>query len=63
MLARCGVISTFSMRQKRVLGQRFDREHVECRFRDLTGLQRRDQRGLVDHRATRGVDELGALRQ
>jgi len=42
-------------------GSGCDVEHVEADARDRFGIQRRDQRFLVDDRPARGVDEIGGL--
>ena len=63
MLARCGVISTFSMPQNGMScgsGSTVKASSVASAI--WPGLQRVDQRRLVDDRAARRIDQLGASR-
>ncbi len=51
-------IGEFSQRRADL---RFVLEYVEAGAGDLSALQRVDERGLVDNRPARGVDEVGGL--
>ena len=61
----CGVSTTLSRASSGLsAGDRLDGEHVETRGGEPPGAQRVDQRGLVDDRSARGVDQHGvALHQ
>ena len=56
--AECGASTTLSSGKKARIDVRLGREHVERGAGDLLVLQRGDQRGLVDDRAARDVDQV-----
>ena len=55
----CGLTTTLSIDSSGDVTGRFELEHVERGAGDHAGLERRDQRRLVDDRAAGGVDEHG----
>ena len=62
--ARMGAQRNAVVPGERMVGpQRFESEDIEARAGDVAPVQRFEQRGLVDQRSARGVDDDGAAFQ